>query len=74
MKIRITVGEVEMRLEGLDLGYRHVRKLLMDAAGVAAALSTGDEVEPKPPFGFTAIVERRDEVIPSEDLDWYFDE
>jgi hypothetical protein len=75
VKVRIEVGEVVLRLDGMDLTPRLVRRLLADAAAIAATLPPGDdEQEPKTPVGFAATIDRRDEVIPKEDLDWYFDE
>jgi hypothetical protein len=56
MKVTITVGAVTLKTSGLALTRREVRRLLMDCAGVAAAL-TPDEPE-RTPLGFAAHVER----------------
>jgi hypothetical protein len=77
VKVRIAVGEVELRTDGLDLSARQVRDLLNRAAMIAAAMTIAanhTEDEPKQPVGFTAQVERLPEEIPQEDLSWYFDE
>ncbi len=77
MKVRITVGEVELRTEGLDLTARQVNAMLKRAALIAAGLSIAaahTEDEPKAPIGFSASVERLPEDIPKEDISWYFDE
>jgi hypothetical protein len=76
VKVRITVGEVDLRAEGIDLTKRDITRLLTRASVIAATLAAvqaADE-EPKPPFGFSAQVERLPEEIPQEDLSWYFDE
>ena len=56
MKVTITVGAVTLKTSGLALTRREVRRLLMDCAGVAAAL-TPEEPE-RQPLGFSAHVER----------------
>lgn len=76
MKVRICVGEVEVRIDGLKLSARQVRDMLNRAAIIAAAMTIASQVdeEAKPPMGFTAHVERMPEDIPTEDTSWYFDE
>ena len=77
MKVRITVGEVELRTEGLELTARQVNAMLKRAALIAAGLSIAAQHvddEPKAPIGFSATVERLPEDIPKEDTSWYFDE
>jgi hypothetical protein len=76
VKVRIAVGEVELRTDGLDLSARQVRDLLNRAAIIAAAMNIAAQPddEPKTPIGFSAHVERLPEEIPAEDLSWYFDE
>jgi hypothetical protein len=56
MKVTITVGAVELRVVGLDLTRKEVRRLLMDCAGIAAAMQP-EEAE-RAPMGFSAHVER----------------
>ena len=56
MKARIVVGDVELRLDGLDLDVDQVRSLLRTAARIAHKPEPDDE--PKAPIGFAAIVDR----------------
>jgi hypothetical protein len=80
VKVRIAVGDVDIRLEDVDLTHRQVRGLIKYAVGAAAAMAAvsppeADETaDPKHPLGFAATIERLPEEIPKEDLDWYFDE
>ena len=56
MKARITVGEVDIRLDGHELTHRQLRDLLRQAAHHALTLNTKpDEPEPNTSsLGFTA--------------------
>ena len=78
MRVRIAVGDVDIRLDDLDLTLRQVRGLIKYAVGAAAALavtaSDNEDADTKHPLGFAATIERLPEEIPKEDLDWYFDE
>jgi hypothetical protein len=80
VKVRIAVGDVDIRLEDVDLTHRQVRGLIKYAVGAAAALAAvngtdADEAaDTKHPMGFAASIERLPEEIPKEDLSWYFDE
>jgi hypothetical protein len=79
VKIRIAVGDIDVRLEGIDLTPRQVRGLIKYAVGASAALALTQATEPeepetKTPLGFSATIERLPEEIPAEDLSWYFDE
>ena len=78
MKIRIAVGDVDIRLDDIDLTPRQVRGLIKYAVGAAAAMaltgSDNEETEVRQPVGFSATIERLPEEIPAEDLSWYFDE
>ena len=56
MKVVITVGDVTVTVEGMDLERKHVRALLMDCAGIAATLAP--EAEQASTMGFTAHLER----------------
>lgn len=77
MKVRIVAGEVEVRIDGLDLTKRDLDRLLHTITGLAAVLATPTEPEqPTPehlPLGFTALVERAPD-LPEPDLSEYFDE
>jgi hypothetical protein len=79
MKIRIAVGDIDIRLDGMDLTPRQVRGLIKYAVGASTAIALvsqtePEEPEPKTPLGFSATIERLPEEIPAEDLSWYFDE
>lgn len=55
MKARITVGEVDIRLDGHELTHRQLRDLIRQAALYAVALNKPDEPEPPTTsLGFTA--------------------
>lgn len=76
-RVRVSVGEVEVRLEGVEVSVRQVRELMRLAAGlsvVAQAVVQPEAVEDRPPVGFAAHIERLPEEIPQEDISWYFDE
>lgn len=75
MKVRIIVGSVDMRLDGLDLTKRDVIQLLHKAAAVSIVLPT-EPVEATPvsdtyTIGFTG--EKAPEYV-AQNLDWYFEE
>ena len=78
MRVRIAVGDVDIRLDAVTLTHRQVRGLIKYAVGAAAAMaltgSDNDETEARQPIGFGATIERLPQEIPAEDLDWYFDE
>ena len=63
MKVTIVVGGTQIRVVGLDLTPRQVRRLLMDVAGIHATI-TPDEPEEKQPIGFAAHVERAPDPAP----------
>jgi hypothetical protein len=51
MKAKITVGDVEIELDGLDLTARQVTALLKRAASVNLAMQVEEETETKDPHG-----------------------
>lgn len=78
MKIRITVGDVEIRTEDLDLSKRQIVDMLRELAGIAVLMhsaAASDDTEQRSPLGFTAHLEldpqRNDEPDLSE---WFEDE
>lgn len=74
MKAKITVGDVEIELDGLDLTPRQVTALLKRAASVNLAMQVDEETETKTPMGFSAQVELDPERnIPDVDPDWFDD-
>lgn len=77
MKARITVGEIEIRTEGLELTKRQVVDLLREAAGIAALLgvtSTTEETSAGQHFGFTAHLELDSARNDVPDLSEWFEE
>jgi hypothetical protein len=76
-RVRVSVGGVDVRLDGVEVSLRQVRGLMHLAAALslAAAVESSDEdSESKAPIGFSAQVERLPEEILQEDISWYFDE
>ena len=58
MKIRVVVGSVDIRLDGLDLDLNQIRRLLTQAGSIALAVDKpddddDDDTAPRP-VGFTA--------------------
>jgi hypothetical protein len=73
MLVKITVGEVELRIEGVDWTRRQVTSLLTQVASIAVALTADPEPDsPQQPMGFTAHIERAPEVY--EDFSEWFEE
>ena len=75
MKIRITIGDVDMRAEGLDLNVAQLRNLTRLAASIALALpGSPPEIDSNPaPIGFTANLERNTEPL-VDFSEWFEDE
>jgi hypothetical protein len=70
--VKITVGEVTVEYDG-PISLRAFRQLLLEVAGVAAAVTVEvEEEEPKTTvtLGFTTEIGKPEE----PDLDWYFEE
>lgn len=62
MKVRITVADVDLRLDGHELTTREIRALMRHAAGIALALTDQEKPtleleEPRTGLGFTAHLE-----------------
>lgn len=62
MRIRITVADVDLRLDGPELTTREIRALMRHAAGIALALAEHDKPgleleEARAPLGFTSHLE-----------------
>jgi len=74
MRVRVSVGEVEVRLDGVDVSVRQIRELMRLAAGLNLVGGDGGGEEQRPVIGFAASIERLPEEIPQEDISWYFDE
>lgn len=75
MKIRITIGDVDMRADGLDLTVAQLRNLTRLAASIALALpGSPPEIDSNPaPIGFTANLERNTEPL-VDFSEWFEDE
>ena len=75
MKIRITIGDVDMRADGLDLTVSQLRNLTRLAASIALALpGSPPELDASPaPIGFTANIERNTEPL-VDFSEWFEDE
>jgi len=74
MKIRITVGGVELRCDGLEMSKRELTHLLQSVASVALAVVPEPDTDPDPktPIGFSAHIERAEPV--EDDFSEFFDE
>lgn len=73
MDITVTVGDVAIKLRGVELSSRQIHALIRSTASIAVALGSGadDDVE-RPPIGFAAHMERAPDVV--EDLSEWFEE
>jgi hypothetical protein len=78
MKIRITVGEVDIRLDGHELTHRQLRDLMRQATAHALTLNlTTKPDEPEPPtssLGFTAHLDLDAARHDPPAVPWYDDE
>ena len=76
MKVRLDVGEVSVRLDGVDLSPRQVRDLLRLCATVSAFVANAGPAEPveraSSPMGFTAHIERASD--PVDDFSEFFED
>ena len=74
MRIRITVGDLELRTDGIDLTKKDIRALMRQMVGYAAALNGAQPSEEKeqPPLGFTSHIERAPDIV--QDLSEWFEE
>lgn len=76
MKIRVTVGDVEIRAEGLQLTKQQLVNLMREATGLALMLghSTSEDTEPRAALGFTAHLELDPSRNEEPDLSEWFEE
>lgn len=78
MKVRITVGDLEIRTEGLQLTKRQLVNLLREMAGIAlvtgAAAAPADDVDSRAAVGFTAHLELDPQRNDEPDLSEWFEE
>lgn len=66
MKARVTVGPVDVRTQGIDLGLRELRALMRLATDMALAVieeAAKDDTPEANPIGFTALMERAEETM-----------
>jgi hypothetical protein len=75
MKVTVTVGEVCVKSQGVEMTVRQVRDLTRLAASIALALpGSPQESDPTPaPIGFTAQLERNTESL-TDYSEWFEDE
>lgn len=78
MKIRVTVGDVEVRTDGLELTKRQVVDLLRELAGIAVLTSgvamASEDSEPRTAVGFTAHLELDPQRNDEPDLSEWFED
>ena len=74
MKVKITVGSVEIRTDGLEMTQRQITLLLAKAAAIAVAVDVTEAEEHKAPFGFSATLELDPERNVQPDLSEWFEE
>lgn len=72
MDITIAVGDVSVKLRGVDYSPRQINGLVRMAAGIAVAVGTTEDEPERPMFGFSAHMERAPDVV--EDLSEWFEE
>jgi len=73
MDVTVTVGDVSVKLRGVDMTSRQIHALIRSTASIAVALGSGAEDEPeRPPMGFAAHMERAPDVY--EDLSEWFEQ
>tara|TARA_Y100000114_G_scaffold156365_1_gene183319 strand:+ start:5267 stop:5515 length:249 start_codon:yes stop_codon:yes gene_type:complete len=74
MKAKITVGDVEIEVEGLDLTNRQISSLMTRAANLAVLIQGEEEPESRPTVGFSAQVELDPERnLTDVDPEWFDD-
>lgn len=77
MKVKVTVGEVEVSLSDVDLTPRQIAALINRCASIAVALgisNSEEEPETKHPLGFSAQLELDPERNLEPDLSEWFEE
>ncbi len=79
MKVKVTVGEVEVTLHGVDLTPRQISAFVTKCASIAVALGDTSTPDPEPEprtaaAGFTAHLELDPERNLEPDLSEFFEE
>ena len=75
MKFTVTIGEIVIKSEGLDLTARQLRDMIRLTASIALALPTPtpEPEQAAAPIGFTAQLERNTEPL-VDFSEWFEDE
>ena len=75
MKVTVTVGEIVIKTQGVEVTVRQIKELTRLAASIALALPTPAvevaQEQPTTPMGFTAHLELAP-ALPTED--WFTDD
>lgn len=75
MKVTVTVGDIVIKTQGVEINVRQVKELTRLAASIALALPAPapelTQEQPQATIGFSAHVERAPE-LPTED--WFTDD
>jgi hypothetical protein len=75
MKVNVTVGDIVIKTQGVEITVRQIKELTRLAASIALALPEPtperDSEPTQAPIGFSAHVERAPE-LPTED--WFTDD
>jgi hypothetical protein len=75
VKVTVTIGDIVIKTQGVEITVRQIKELTRLAASIALALpEPTPEREPEPtpaPLGFTAHLELATELVQE---DWYSDD
>ena len=74
MDVKVSVGDVVVKLSDVQLTNRQVLALLRQAASIAVALNASDGEQERPVFGFSAHMELDPERNVEPDLSEWFED
>lgn len=74
MDVKITVGEVSVRLTDVAYSPRQVLALLRQSASIAVAITASEPESERPAFGFSAHMELDPERNVEPDLSEWFED
>ena len=74
MDVKISVGEVSVRLTDVEYSPRQVLALLRQSASIAVAITASEPEGERPAFGFSAHMELDPERNLEPDLSEWFEE